>query len=98
MVEAPTRPQMRCGTIPGDVGSCEAWSERPITTYNENGSMRPLLKFSYFIIDFVCFSCVSHIVSHEVSHKIQSDVSHTLRYSSVTLLLYLVLHITILDL
>ena len=40
-VEAPTRPQMRRGTIPGDVGSCEAWSERPITTYNENGSVRP---------------------------------------------------------
>ena len=57
-----------------------------------------MLKFSYFTIDFVRFSCVSHIVSHEVNHKTQSDVSHTLRYSSVTLLLYLVHYITILDL
>ena len=28
-VKALTRPQTRCGTISGDVGSCEAWSERP---------------------------------------------------------------------
>ena len=35
-----------------------------------------LLKFSYFIIGFVCFSYVSHIVSHEVSHRIQSNVNH----------------------
>ena len=25
-------------------------------------------------IDFVCFSCVCHIVSHKVSHKIQSHI------------------------
>ena len=37
-----------------------------------------VLKFSYFTIDFVRFSYVSHIVSHEVSHKTQSDVSQTL--------------------
>ena len=35
-----------------------------------------LLKFSYFIIDFVCFSCVCHIVCHEVSHKSIWCLSH----------------------